>query len=85
MATKPAGQPSTVGDRVRWWRESKGLSLRGLAGMAGLFASKLHRIEHGTQVPRIDDIDAIASALDVTVSDFFAPLPVAPKRKRKAS
>ena len=59
------------GDRVRKLRLEKGLSQEKLA-----FESKMHRtylgsIERGERNPSLKNIEAIANALGVTLSDLF--------------
>ena len=69
----------TSGERVRHWRLLRGLSYRALASKAELHTSTLHRIEHG-QVPRADEIERIAAALDLSMPEFYG----ATRKKRSA-
>ncbi len=49
----------TIGSEVRAWREAAGLSIRGLAGRAGIAASTVWRIEVG----RLDPTTAMVTRL----------------------
>lgn len=70
----------TAGERVRSWRRLRGLSYRGLASTSGLRASALHRIEHGHQEPRADEIEKIAAALGLSMPEFYGATPAKPGR-----
>ncbi len=61
----------TPGARIKQWREKRGLSLRELAAKADLYASQLHRFEHGQQEPRAVEIEAIAEALKLSMAEFY--------------
>ena len=60
-----------ISDRIAFWRQQRGLTLRALAEKSGLYASQLHRFEHGEQDPRESEIQAIASGLGLTVVEFY--------------
>lgn len=47
------------------------MSLRRLAEKSDLFASQLHRFEHGQQEPRAVEVEAIAAALGLTMAEFY--------------
>lgn len=64
--------PLPVGDLIAYWRKAKKLSLRALADKSGLYASQIHRFEHGEQDPHSADIDAIVSGLEITRVEFYA-------------
>lgn len=70
----------TSGERVRHWRLLRGLSYRALALKAELHTSTLHRIEHGDQVPRADELERIAAALSLSMPEFYG----ATRKKRTA-
>lgn len=58
--------PTTVGDRIRLSRESKGLELAPLAKAVGITVSALSQIETGvTKQPKPETLFKIADALDV--------------------
>ncbi len=60
-----------LGGTVRRLREGQGLSLRTLASRTGFSASFLSQVENGQASPSIASMDRIASALGVTMSQFF--------------
>ncbi len=59
------------GQRVRELRLSKGLSQEELAFQAGMHRTYLGGIERGDRNPSLENIAAIAKALDVTLSELF--------------
>jgi hypothetical protein len=66
---------STLGTTIRRLRQSRGLSLRDLAGLMGQFGcpldySQLSRIENGAGT-HTDNLEGIAKCLDVQVPDLF--------------
>lgn len=66
----------TIGRRVRQIRYARRKSLRVVAGLAGISASTLHRIETGQRaLDSRSEIAALATALEVAPSDLVA-LPV---------
>lgn len=56
---------------IRQLRQSKGLSIRGLAKLASVPYSQMHDIEIGHKLPRQDELEKIASALGVSVDDLY--------------
>lgn len=61
----------SVGVRLHGERTRQGLSLRQLAGKAGLSASMLCQIEKGTANPSVESMFSISGALGVPLSFFF--------------
>jgi transcriptional regulator with XRE-family HTH domain len=62
---------TTIGARVRICRRYRGMTLETLAGLAGLSTSYLSMVENGRrQLDRRSYIEAIASALQVSVTDL---------------
>ena len=59
------------GQRVRYWRELKGIAQQDLAARAKMVASKLCRIESGDTKARAADIERIAKALGLTMPEFY--------------
>lgn len=57
-----------VNERVRRVREYKQLGTQELARQAGLSAAAISRLERQPRMPRIDTLQKIAAALDVSVS-----------------
>jgi transcriptional regulator with XRE-family HTH domain len=64
--SKPAQQPSTLGQVVRARRRSFGLTLVQLAGLSGLSQPFLSQIERGSAQPSMKSLAAIAEALQTT-------------------
>ena len=64
----------TLGRRIRRLRKSAGLSQDALARAAGLGRVTLVRLEKGDQSPRFKTLDAIASALEIPVSELLVEL-----------
>ena len=61
----------TLGQRIRRLRNDAGLSQDALARAAGIGRVTLLRLEKGDQSPRFKTLDAIASALDISVSELL--------------
>jgi transcriptional regulator with XRE-family HTH domain len=61
----------SLGPSVRRLREAQQLSLRGLAELTGFSASFLSQVENGQASPSISSMERIASALGVTLGEFF--------------
>lgn len=68
-----------VGIRLRQLREMRGVSMRTLATMSGLSANALSMIERGKTSPSVSTLYRLADALEVPVTDFFAPAPTREK------
>lgn len=64
-----------VGQRVRVLREQKGLSLRALARRSGLSLNAISLIERGENSPTVSSLHALATALEVSIVDFFQTEP----------
>lgn len=60
----------TLGGRIKAARESRGLSIRDLAELAGINKSQIARIESGQSDPHYTTLLRIARALEVSVGDF---------------
>jgi transcriptional regulator with XRE-family HTH domain len=72
---------ANLGPSVRRLREAQQLSLRTLAERTGFSASFLSQVENGQASPSIASMERIATALGVTLGEFFqtaetSPLPV---------
>jgi len=59
------------GKRVRELRRAKSLSQEELAFRAGVHRTYLGGIERGERNPALENIEAIAKALGVSLSDLF--------------
>jgi len=63
--------PVKIGERVRYYRKSKGLSQTELAELVGKDRQYLYKIEKAVVTPNIVTISALAIALEVPLKDFF--------------
>ena len=61
----------TLGERVRRFRESAGLTQEALARAAEIGRVTLVRLEKGGQTPRFKTLKAIAHALGMSVSELL--------------
>jgi transcriptional regulator with XRE-family HTH domain len=64
--------PKRVGERLRQLREDRGISLRKLAELTEFSASFISQVENGQASPSIGSLERIASAVGVTLGEFFA-------------
>ncbi|RME87810.1 MAG: helix-turn-helix domain-containing protein [Anaerolineae bacterium] len=64
-----------VGLRLRELRQSRKMSIRGLAQLSGLSANALSMIERGRTSPSVSTLYKLAEALGVPITDFFTPVP----------
>jgi transcriptional regulator with XRE-family HTH domain len=72
----PPGDPvRMIGWRLRRIRDDREKSLRVIAGLAGMSASTLHRIEQGQRAVTLSEIARLANALQVPPSELTT-LPV---------
>jgi transcriptional regulator with XRE-family HTH domain len=60
-----------IGDRIRLIRTDKGLSIEELAEKANVNTTNLGRIERGETIPKLDSIEKIVNALDITFEELF--------------
>lgn len=60
-----------VGSRLRELRETKNISMRGLATASGLSANALSMIERGKTSPSVSTLYKLADALGVPITAFF--------------
>ena len=61
----------TLGERIRHYRESAGLTQEALARSANIGRVTLVRLENGEQTPRFKTLEAIAGALGIGVPDLL--------------
>ena len=72
------------GKRIQFLRKQKGLNQSELAEAVGISTEQVSNIERATSRTRIETAAAIASALDVTLSDLF-DLPLFDNKSKKKS
>lgn len=65
---KNAWKRAEIGQTIRKARTAKGLSIRELAKIADMSKNNIERIENGAYNYTIDNLNAIASALDITLT-----------------
>lgn len=58
---------------VKTWeaRTAKGITLKQLEGLSGISKTALNNIENGKTSPTMHQLEAIAKALDVRITDLF--------------
>ena len=60
-----------LGDRIRLYRESRGISQETLAEKTNLSRENINRFENANRKPGIDAIVDIANALDLSIEDLL--------------
>ena len=60
-----------IGERLRFLRKEKGLSLSTVEHRSGLYASFVSRIENGHSVPGLETLERLARALNVPMYQLF--------------
>jgi transcriptional regulator with XRE-family HTH domain len=68
----PPGADSAVAVAVRRLREERGMTQQGLADEAYLTSATVQRLEGGGVIPRMDTMQAIADALEMTLPELIA-------------
>lgn len=61
----------SVGERLKFYRSMRGLSLRGLAKISHVSHSFIKDIESGRSKPSLDTLEALAKALGINHSDLL--------------
>ncbi len=69
----------TVGRQVRHYRRQRSLTLEQLGKKVGLAGSQLSLIENGRREPRLSQLQALASALEVELPQLLAEEPPDPR------
>ncbi|MGH3867222.1 MAG: helix-turn-helix domain-containing protein [Pseudonocardiaceae bacterium] len=65
----------SVGERIAWYRQRRGMSQEVLAGLVGRTADWLSKVENNRiDLGRLSVLRSLASALDVTVGDLIGEL-----------
>ena len=60
-----------AGQRVKHWRELRGVSQFDLANRAKMDNARLCRIENGKTKPKAEEIERLAKALELTMPEFY--------------
>lgn len=63
--------PVEVKERIRYFREKKGVTVNRLANEAGVSQSFLREIELGNKKPTVETLSALCGALGITLKEFF--------------
>lgn len=63
-----------LGVRIRLLRESRGLSVRALANLAGINPGTLQKVENKQTSPSVSTLKSILQALGTTLGEFFSSL-----------
>ena len=72
-----ASQPSFTGNRLRRIREGRKLTISALARKSGIASGVIEQIETGEIDPAIGQLQCIAEAMDIMLTELLA-LPPAP-------
>jgi quercetin dioxygenase-like cupin family protein len=76
---------TSIGLTLKVMRESRGLSVRTLAGQSGFSPSFLSQVENGQASPSIGSLERIARVLGVTLGEFFVGMEASANAVCKAS
>lgn len=60
-----------VGERIKYFREQKNITVNKLANLAGVSQSYLREIELGNKQPTVEYLEYICWALNISLKDFF--------------
>jgi len=60
-----------IGDRIRLIRTERGFSIEELAEKADINTTHLGRIERGETIPKLDSIEKIINALEISFEELF--------------
>ena len=60
-----------TGERIKYLRQKKGITVNKLANIAGISQSYLRDIELGVKTPTVEYLSYICDALEITLSSFF--------------
>ena len=61
----------TVGDKIRHYRKAKGLSQKELGKLSDTAETTIRQYEGGKRTPRIEQIEKIAKALELSPNDLM--------------
>ena len=60
-----------IPNRIRFFREMKGLTVNRLANLSGISQSFLRDVELGNKKPTVETISLLCDALSISLGDFF--------------
>ena len=60
-----------VSERIKYFREKRGLTVNALANLAGISQSYLRELELGNKNPTVEYLEYICDALKISLVDFF--------------
>ena len=69
--------------RLREWRQRRGYSTRRLAELAGVGFVTISRIENERISPTVSMLEKLATALEISVRDFFPVDPPGAERRKE--
>ena len=84
IAVVESGNTTSVPVLLRRWRARRGYSVRELARRAGVGFVTVSRIENGHMSPTVEMLETLATALGITVRDFFPSERRGKSKKRRA-
>jgi transcriptional regulator with XRE-family HTH domain len=61
----------SAGQRVKHWRELRGVTQADLAAIAKIDNTRLCKIEKGKLTAKADEIERLAKALELTMPQFY--------------
>lgn len=60
-----------VGERIKYFREKRGITINALANLAGISQSYLRELELGNKKPTVEYLEYICQALKISLVTFF--------------
>lgn len=61
-----------VGERIKYFREQKNITVNKLANLSGISQSYLREIELGTKQPTVEYLEYICFGLKISLQEFFS-------------
>lgn len=61
-----------VGERIKYFREERNITVNKLANLAGVSQSYLREIELGNKQPTVEYLEYICWALNISLKEFFS-------------
>lgn len=65
----------TVGEKIRAIRKAKPMTQKELAGLLGISSVNISQIENNVREPKIDTLEKIADALEVSLAELLGIMP----------